>query len=229
METMIVIPVVNVQNAEEAKDRMEKAAGIFATSPSEALAEEGLVHLDISDGVFTPHMSWGSPEEISLIVKRFPLNAIKFEVHLMVSNPEGVIDAWLRTGLVKRIIVHLEAMTDSVYLLEKCKKYGAEAMLAINPGTEAERVLAHKDDFRYFQVLAVSPGPAGQTMTPGIIDKIKFLRRGIPDAIIEVDGGIVPETAKLVREAGADIVVSGSYIFSSPDPKARFEELKKIG
>lgn len=146
----------------------------------------------------------------------------------MVSNPEGVIDAWLRTGLVKRVIVHLEAMTDSVYILEKCKKYGVEAMLAINPGTEAERLLAHAGDFRYFQILAVPPGPAGQEMSPGIIDKIKFLRRAMPNAIIEIDGGIVPETVKLVKEAGVDVVVSGSYIFGSDDPKRAFEELASL-
>lgn len=214
---MIVIPVVNVQNAEEAKKRIEKTAEF-----------SDLIHLDISDGVFTPHMSWGSPEELQKLVAsgQSLLATVRFEVHLMVSNPESVIDTWLRTGLVKRVIVHLEAMTDSVYILEKCKKYGAEVMLAINPGTEVERLLAHHSDFRCFQILAVPPGPAGQEISPGIIDKIKFLRRNMPNAIIEIDGGIVPETARLVKEAGADIVVSGSYIFGNDDPKRAYEVLK---
>ena len=209
---MVVIPVVNVQDAEEAHKRVKTAAEF-----------SDLIHLDISDGVFTPHISWGSPEELESVMRQ--VSGVKIEIHLMVSNPEAVIDAWLRTGLVKRAIIHLEAMTDSVYLLEKCQKYGVEAMLAINPGTEAERLLAHASDFQYFQLLAVPPGPAGQEIAPGIIDKIKFIRRNIPNAIIEIDGGIVPATAKLVKEAGADIVVSGSYIFGGENPRRAYEEL----
>ncbi|MEK9186552.1 MAG: hypothetical protein AAB885_03130, partial [Patescibacteria group bacterium] len=155
-------------------------------------------------------------------------SSLKFELHLMVSNPESVIDGWLRTGMVKRVIVHLESMTDSVYLIEKCKKYGAECMLAINPGTEVERLYAHASDFKYFQILAVYPGLAGQEFKQEIINKIKSLRKQVPNAIIEIDGGINPETAKLCKEAGADILVSASYIWGNNNPKKAYEELLSI-
>ena len=212
---MQVLPVINVQTAEEAVKKMEAAAG-FAD----------LVHLDIEDGVFLPRKNWGSPEELAKLLKvNGQLLNVKLEVHLMVSNPEAVLDAWLRTGLVKRVIVHLEAMTDSVYILEKCKKYGAEAMLALNPGTETERALAHKDDFRYFQMLAVQPGPSGQKFDAKILDKIRFLKAKVPNAIIEVDGGVNLETAALIKNAGGEIIVSDSYIFGSDDPKKAYENL----
>lgn len=209
---MQIIPAINTPDFETAEQQIKQA-----TEFSE------WIHLDITDGVFSPAQIWGSPEELSKFSEvRLP----KIEVHLMVSNPEAVIDSWLRTGLVKRIIVHLESMTDSVCILGKCQKYGVEAVLSINPGTEVERLLAHKDDFKYFQVLAVAPGWAGQKFNEKIIDKIRFIRENMPDAIIEVDGGINPETAKLAKAAGADILVSASYIFSNENPKKAYEELQ---
>ncbi len=221
---MQVLPVINVQSLEEAAEKIRIAAEFT-----------DLVHLDIEDGVFLPRTSWGSPAELEQIAKRLS-QSVKFEVHLMVANPEAVLDAWLRTGLVKRVIVHLEAMTDSVYILEKCKKHGSagspqvavEAMLAINPGTEAERLVAHKDDFCSFQILAVQPGPSGQKFDPKILDKIKLIKAKMPNAIIEVDGGITLETAKMVKDAGAEIVVSDSYIFRAADPKKAYETLSKL-
>jgi ribulose-phosphate 3-epimerase len=213
---MQVIPAINAPDFETAKEQIK-----------EAVEFSEWVHLDITDGVFSPAVLWGSPEELQKLTNS-PTHQLKFEVHLMVSNPEGVIDYWLRTGLVKRVIIHLEAMTDSVYILAKCKKYDAEAMLAINPGTEVERLLAHKEDFKNFQVLAVAPGWAGQKFNQKMIDKIKFLRANMPNAIIEVDGGINPQTAKLCKKAGADVVISASYIFSGDNPRKRFEELLRI-
>lgn len=213
---MQVIPAINVQNAEEAKKQIETAAKFSEW-----------IHLDIVDGIFSPNTTWGSPDEFSLLTFNLKLTT-KVELHLMVSNPEAVIDSWLRTGKIQRVIIHLEAMTDSVYILEKCRKYGVEPMLAINPGTDVERLLAHKDDFKFFQILAVNPGWAGQKFEPKIIDKVRFLRKNVPDAIIEVDGGINAETAKLVKEAGADIVVSASYILDNQNPQAKYKELTKV-
>ena len=209
---MQVLPVINVHSAEEAEKKIKQASEFC-----------DLLHIDIEDGVFIPRSNWGSPEELKKIA-----GTMKFEVHLMVANPEAAIDAWLRTGIVKRIIVHLEAMTDSVYILEKCKKYGVEAMLAVNPGTDAERLYAHKDDFRYFQVLAVQPGPSGQKFDAQIPDKIRLIKAKMPDAIIEVDGGVNENTGVLAKEAGAEILVSDSHIFNSANPKEAFQKLKNL-
>lgn len=214
---MKVIPAINSTSFYEAKRQIKQAAEFSEW-----------IHLDITDGVFSSAVIWGNSEELKKLIPNSQFPNLKFEVHLMVSNPESAMDAWLRTELIKRVIVHLEAMTDSVYILEKCKKYGAEAMLAINPGTETERLLAHKDDFRYFQILAVAPGWAGQKFGNQIINKIKLIKNQMPDAIIEVDGGINLETAKMCKEAGADILVSASYIFGSSDLKKAFEELSRV-
>lgn len=221
---MHIIPAINTTSFEDAKQKLET---IFTFLP-----EGELVHLDIVDGVFAPNVTWGSPEElIRLTTTKIPASAgmtvgeVKFELHLMVQNPEAVIDAWLRTELVKRVVVHLEVMTDPVYILEKCTRFGAEAMLAINPDTEVERLLAHKDDFKYMQILAVYPGLAGQKFQPQIIDKIKFLKTHAPNVTIEVDGGINPETAKHCKDAGASLFVSASYVLSNENPKDAFEKL----
>ncbi len=213
---MQIIPAVNCASYQEAKKQIEL---------SSEFAE--LIHIDVVDGKFAPNVTWGSPEDLERLEKEMELTA-KFEIHLMVQNPEGVLDAWLRTGLVKRVIVHLEAMTDSVYIIEKCKKYGVEAMLAINPGTEAERLSAHLDDFHSCQMLAVFPGLAGQQFQPHILEKIEYLKKQHPNVIIEVDGGMNAETAALVKKAGADIVVAASYIFSDENPKEAYERLVNI-
>lgn len=210
---MQVIPAINCASYQEAKKRIEVAGG-FAD----------LIHIDVVDGKFAPNVTWGSPEDLERLKTEMELKAM-FEVHLMVQNPEGVLDAWLRTGLVKRVIVHLEAMTDSVYVLEKCKKYGVEAMLAINPGTEAERLSAHLDDFHCCQILAVFPGLAGQKFQPHVLEKLEYIRKRHPNVIIEVDGGMNAETAAQVKKAGADIAIAASYIFSDEHPKEAYERL----
>ena len=214
---MQIVPAINTTSRDEAKKQISEASG-FAD----------LIHLDIVDGKFAPNVTWGSPEELGAICAENKLDKTKFEIHLMVQNPEGVLDSWLRTGLVQRVIVHLEAMTDSVYILEQCKKYGVEAILAVNPTTEAERLGAHLDDFHYCQILAVYPGLAGQKLQPHALEKVEFLRKQYPNVIIEMDGGINLETAQLAKKAGADILVAASYIFSDPDPKEAYERLRNL-
>lgn len=216
----MIIPAINASSFEDARTQFEKILTF--------LPDGELIHLDIVDGKFAPNVTWGSPEELKTLgTKNQELGTRKFELHLMIENPEAVLDAWLRTGLVQRVIIHLEAMTDSVYVLAKCKKYRVEAMLAVNPGTDAERLLAHTSDFPYMQILAVYPGLAGQKFKPEVIDKIKFLKSHTPNVIIEVDGGITKETAKQCKDAGASLFVSASYVLQHPDPKLAFEMLQK--
>jgi len=142
----------------------------------------------------------------------------------MVEEPEEVIKAWFQGG-AKRVIVHLETISNPDFLLDVADEYGGEVMLAIAPSTPVDLLLPHTNSFRYFQILAVSPGPAGQKFKMEILEKIRFLRQMAPDAKIEVDGGITPETARLAKIAGADIVASASYIFGSKNPKQAYEEL----
>lgn len=183
------------------------------------------VHIDVSDGKFTPHISWINPEELTPICAAY--EAAQIEVHLMVEDPESQIDAWLRAG-VKRIIVHLEAMRDPVYILERCKKSNAECFLAINPATDAERLLPHLDDFNGVLILGVFPGPSGQEMRTEVIEKIKYLRENNPELNIEIDGGVNLRTAKLAKEAGASLFVVGNFIFGSKNPSKAYADLKQV-
>ena len=182
-------------------------------------------HLDVEDGVFTPNLTWGDPLEFKeLRESETAIKMMNFEVHLMIQEPEKELQSWLGAG-AKRVIIHLEAMSNPHFILETAKKTGKEVMLAISPPTAVEMLTPYLSSFSAFQILAVSPGASGQKFDEKVLEKIKFLREGAPDAIIEVDGGINPETAKLAREAGARVLVSTSYIMNSPDPASAFRAL----
>ena len=215
---MQIIPAINTTSFNEAKKQIEQAAK-FASPTG------GWVHIDVVDGKFAPNITWGSSDGLSKISGQLP--NVSFEIHLMVENPEAVIEDWLKAG-AKRIIIHLESITDPIYILETCEHYNAEAMLAISPETEVEKLLAHTDEFKSFLLLAVNPGLAGQKFQHSIINKIEFLRERAPNVKIEIDGGINPETAKLAKEAGADMLVSASYILQDKDPKSAYQKLAKI-
>ena len=210
---MQVIPGIEGADAESVKEQYEKVKD---------LNPDGWVHLDITDGKFTPAVNWGSPEGLKSLV---PSRKSLVELHLMVEDVEKSIDSWLKTGLIKRVIVHLEAMSDPVFVIQKCKEYEVEPMLAIKPETEVERLFAHKDDFRAFQILAVNPGWSGQKFNEDSLAKIEWIKAKIPNAIIEIDGGVNPEVAGKCYQAGANVLISTSYIQKSQSPQDAYKEL----
>lgn len=206
---MLVIPVINEAEFGEVLKKI-KIAERF--SP--------WIHFDIADGKFTTHKTWNDPKDLQLTTYNSKLN---FEIHLMVENPEAVIKDWVEAG-AKRIIIHLEAIN----IWEFNSHILCEIGLAINPETPVEDLIPYLKDFKFVQILAVNPGPGGQKFQPAVLEKIKFLKKIYPDVMIEVDGGINPENAKLIKEAGADIAAVGSYIFRNIDPKKAFEQLKEV-
>ena len=213
---MKVIPVINCPNFGCVREKVEIA---------KAFLEEGhFLHLDVADGAFTFHKTWGNPAEWAGLRAPFAL-----EVHLMVERPEQYIERWLAAG-AKRFIVHVETLERNSFewILQECKRHGAEVMLASNPETPVKKLEPYLKRCAAFQVLSVDPGPAGQKFLPLTLEKVKFLRRKMPDATIEVDGGMVPATARRAGSAGADVVVSGSYIFGSGDPTAAYDELVRL-
>ena len=225
---MIVVPAINCLDFECAEAKLSIAKN--------QLSDVLWVHIDVVDGKFAPNITWGNPVEL-LTLKSYILN-LNIEVHLMVVNPEKVIDAWLKIGMakarwarpyrVKRIIVHLEVMKNAEEIVSKCKAAGVEAMLAINPDTPSDKLTPYFGQFKSFQILGVKPGLAGQGFQMSVLDKIKFLRERVSDATLEVDGGITPQIARTAKEAGANIIVSASYIFDSADPRKAYEELAEI-
>jgi len=207
----LVIPSINCPDFEAASIHIKKA---------EEFSE--WIHIDVSDGKFSDTTSWGDPEELQSLE-----TSLNVEVHLMVDNPDDVVEAWLAAG-AKRVIVHIQTTHDPEELLALAKQYNAEIMLALDPTQSVDEIILYVDDFKFFQILTVYPGLSGQEEQPGWADKIKSLREISPTVTIEVDGGINPNNARIAKDAGADILISGHYIFSSPNPKGAYEELNSI-
>jgi len=211
-----VIPVINCLDELCVKERVQRIEQCFG--------KQSWVHLDVADGCFTFHKTWNDPSAWSRIG-----GGLSLEVHLMVEHPHGSVLSWTWAG-AKRIIVHLETLhkMTAKAMAEMAKVRNTDVMLAINPETPVERLQSYFKLFSQFQILAVNPGLAGQAFLPTVLGKIKFLRRQFPGATIEVDGGINLETAKLVRAAGADTVVSATYIFGNSNPKRAYEALQNV-
>lgn len=214
---MHAIPAINETNFDDVKKKIAVAEKICAEERCDPW-----IHIDVTDGAFTPNLTWGNPEELASL--KTPL---KFEVHLMVEEPEKVLERWLVAG-AKGVVIHQEAVKDPDFILETCRRYGADAVLSIKPPTPVERIIPYLGIFGAVQILAVSPGLAGQDFDERVLEKIKFLKRNYPDVIVEVDGGINDKTALLVKEAGADVVVSASYVFGNPDPAGAYRTLREI-
>ena len=188
------------------------------------LPEGSLVHGDVTDGVFSKHATWNHPQGWSSLGAPFAL-----EVHLMVEHPLDYADDWFAAG-ARRLLVHVETLTPESFhaLSQLAEQYKGSLMLTSKPETPCSDLEPWIERFSAFQVLAVTPGEAGQTFLPIAIEKIRFLREAAPDATIEVDGGMNRETAHEVKSAGADTIVSAHYIFESSDPKKAFEDLRNI-
>ena len=213
---MKVIPVINCPDVA----CVQKKIAIAKTF----LHEGDFLHLDVTDGSFATPRTWADPLEWEKLKSPFAL-----EVHLMVEHPEERADDWLAAG-ARRLIVHAESLTpQSMHeILSTTARYHGEVMLSSKPESISEEFIPYFRYFAAFQVLAVQPGPAGQEFLPFVCEKIRFLREESPDAIIEVDGGMNPGTARQVKEVGADTIVSSSYIFNAADPKKAYEELCAI-
>lgn len=212
-----VIPAINVQDFEAFKKQVLIA--------KDFLAANSWIHIDVVDGRFSPAVTWGDPMEFqTFLSKNISFIKLNFEIHLMVRNPELVSGNWFEAG-AKRIIAHEEALIDADVIFEQCQHYQTEAMIAVNPETPVEKLNPFFNQFHYFQILAVKPGWAGQKFDLQVINKVKVLRAQAPYAKIEVDGGINPETARLCKDAGADLFVSASYIFGAKPPGLAYKEL----
>ena len=214
---MKVIPAINEPTFEKVKEK------IFATRDMLGALR---VHIDVTDGKFTPHQTWNNVKEI--IDLRFITNNFDFNlgVHLMVNNPDEIIDDWLKAGM-HAMVVHFETAKDLKLIMDKCQKAKTEFVLAINPSTGIE-ALGDLNRFKNIQLLAVEPGSSGQEFNQINIQKIKQLReKGFSGKII-IDGGINLDVARQVKAAGADAIISASYIWNNISPKKAFEELKAV-
>lgn len=189
-----------------------------------AAAGAEMVHFDVADGAFTFHKTWDEPEQLAGMVPK-----PAFEVHLMVAEPLAAVQRWLAAG-ARRVIVHMETISPRAFapLAAAIRAAGAEPVLGMNPETPADNVLAYAHATSSFLVLSVHPGMSGQKFLPRALETVAFLRRTVPNAKIEIDGAMNPETARAAIAAGADSLVSGSYLFESADPAAAYKELSAL-
>jgi len=182
------------------------------------------LHLDVMDGRFVPNITWG-PKIIGDLRRLSPL---VFDAHLMIVEPERYVDDFRAAGC-DRITFHLEATCHAQRLLTHIRESGAKAGLAICPQTPVALLQDVIEDCDTVLVMSVNPGFGGQKFIPRALDKIHEARalidRRNPSCLIEVDGGVGPETARDVVDAGADALVMGSALFDKPDPG---EELRRI-
>lgn len=209
---MLVIPAINEVKFEEVLKKID-TAGKFSQ----------WVHIDVVDGKFASNITWNNPKDIAGL-KRLKSN---LEVHLMIENPEAVVEDWISSG-VKRIILSLEAISGGKLPLFSNKSSNFEIGLAISPETSVEDLLPYLENIKFVLVLGVKPGLAGQKFNEDILEKVRFLKNYYPGVIIEVDGGINLETAKLAKKAGANVIVSASYIWKSQNPERIYRELEAI-
>lgn len=217
---MIVIPSINVFSFEEAASHISK---LEAFLPAGAW-----VQIDVADGTFTDFRNWSAPEALQQLRASFAI-----ELHLMIADVEASLKNYiaallLMTRFDKRIIVHAETIQDFSYVLETCRAANVEVGLAFNPETSLEFAAIYFRSIRFVQLLGVTPGSSGQTLQPIVLERVKQLKKQNPSILVELDGGINPETARLAKEAGADFIVSGSYIFDHPLPKAAYATLAQI-
>ncbi|MGD9930116.1 MAG: ribulose-phosphate 3-epimerase [Mangrovibacterium sp.] len=190
-------------------------------------SQADFIHCDVMDGVFVPNISFGLP----VISQVAAIAAKPLDVHLMIVNPDQYIEAFQAAGAAV-LTVHYEACTHLHRTIERIKAAGMKASVCLNPHTPVHLLEDIIEDLDMVLIMSVNPGFGGQTFIENAYQKVKKLKELIllknADCLIEVDGGVNFETGKKLYEAGADVLVSGSFIFQSEDPVATINYFKAL-
>ena len=204
-----IIPSINASTFEEVQERIAKVEPYVSWC-----------HLDVTDGVFSKHLTWHDPRDLPQLETK-----LKAEVHLMVEEPEKVIEQWLIKP-IGRVIVHLEGTKDPELVIRKCREVGIEIAFAIKPDTFWGILKPWFGKIDMMILLRVQPGASGQTMHSEMLEEITHLRTACPECIIEVDGGVTVNNAKRAVDAGANVLVAGGAIFSQENIEMAIEKIK---
>lgn len=184
------------------------------------------IHVDVMDGHFVPNITLGPP----IVQAIRPHTGLTLDVHLMIEQPELYIADFVKAG-ADLITVHAETCPHLHRVIHLIKEHDVKAGVAINPATPAHVLQEVLPDVDLVLVMTVNPGFGGQAFIERTVSKIAQLREWIsnsdnPNIHIEVDGGITAETAPLVVEAGADVLVAGSAVFGKPDRAAAIAQIR---
>jgi ribulose-phosphate 3-epimerase len=182
-----------------------------------------LIHVDVMDGHFVPPITIGPLVTAALADQVHDAGGV-LDVHLMIERPIAQVDEFARAG-ADCITFHDEADAHAHRTLGAIREAGCLAGIALNPGTPAESVRELRPVADHVLCMTVDPGWGGQAFIEGSPDKVRRLAELLPDAAIEVDGGIDAETVGSVADAGATLFVAGSAIFASADPAAAYREI----
>ena len=211
MKKIIVAPSLLAADFSKLKDEIQEIEKCGAE----------YLHLDVMDGNFVPNISYGSP----VISSIRPHSNLVFDVHLMVEEPDRFIKDFVDAG-ADIITVHVEATKHLYRTIQLIKSYGKKVGVALNPATPIETLKHIVKEIDMILIMSVNPGFGGQAFIPEVLSKIEELRKLYPEMDIEVDGGVNDKTVEAVKEAGANILVAGSYLFSG-NYKEKIKLMKK--
>ena len=180
------------------------------------------IHVDVMDGHFVPNLTIGAP-----VVKSVrKTTMLPLDVHLMIENPEKYVDDFILAGS-DIITFHYEAVKEPLELISKIKEKGVKAGISIKPKTPAKEIFPYLDKVDLVLVMTVEPGFGGQKFMNDCALKIKEIRPAASEnLIIEVDGGINSETARICKDYGVNALVAGNYIYKADDIKKAIESLR---
>ncbi len=187
------------------------------------------IHLDVMDGHFVPNLTFGAM--VPAVLKK--VTPLPLDCHLMVSRPEDWVEEFAAAG-ARGITVHAEATVHLHRLLSRIRELGCRAGVSLNPATPLSAIESVMDQVDLVLVMSVNPGFGGQKFIPSVLEKVKRLHAwrtqgvwSVPDAWIQMDGGITPQTIGACYAAGADVFVAGSAVFGLQDRQAALQELKR--
>lgn len=202
-----IIPAIIAESQEGLNTRINKVKDYFS-----------VLQLDVMDGKFVPAHSL----DFDL---KLPKTNCSYEAHLMVNDPEG----WIKKNwrIADIVLVHIESCKEPKKIIELIKSKGKRVGFVLNPETPLEKIKSYLDKIDQVLIMTVNPGFYGSPFLPETLEKVKELRKLKPNLDIEVDGGINPDTIKQAYQAGANLLICGSYLQKSDDVKIAIKALEK--